>query len=170
MRFRNRREGEYIVDTSALTRNQEVDACRAAIRVIRPHVDRFQCDVPWDNNGSWPGEVVASPTVLAPLPEDATPKQTYRNTGWVLNFETETWDAFVTFAPYSLSADAWTADMKFVLSASDEGTSLAVSVSPDLLRDFKRSVVGADLVPVDDWSRRRREEWRLRINRRNADG
>lgn len=160
------RRSEYVVDTSRLTREQEVDACRAALQVVRPYVDRFQCDVPWDNRGAWPHEVVEAANVLAPLPVGPTSKETYQMTGWVSDFEDETWDAFVTFAPYAFSADAWTADMNWLLSVSDEGTRLSVRVTQDRLGDFKHSVIGADVVPTADWNRRRNEEWRLRQNRR----
>jgi len=169
--FRNRLADQYVIDTSLLTREGQVDACRAALRIVRPDVERFQCDVPWDISGSWPEEVVEAATVLAPLPDDATPKPTYRTTGWVLDFGNETWDAFVAFAPYAYSADAWTSRMKFLVDVSDEGDRLSVRIAPDQLEDFKNLVGVVDaVVPAVEWSRRRSEEWRLRINRRNADG
>lgn len=167
MWFRNRREDQYIVDTSRLTRELEVEACRAALQVVRPDVDRFQCDVPWDNRGSWPREVVDAANALAPLPEDFTPKQTYQLTGWVTGFTEETWDAFVTFAPFSFGANAWTADMQWWIDVNDEGTSVGVRVSPDRLAGLQRSVRGADVVAAADWSRLRQEEWRVRQNRKH---
>lgn len=167
MWFGNRREGQYVVDTSRLTRDQEIEACRAALQFVRPNVHRFQCDVPWDNKVLWPGEVVEAATALAPLPQNFTPKQTYQLTGWITGFAEDTWNAFVTFAPFSFGADAWTADMEWLIDVDDEGTSLAIRLSPDRLADLQHAVSGADLVASADWSRLRQEEWRLRQNRKH---
>lgn len=165
--FRKRREDEYVVDTSQLTREHVVDVCRAALELVRPDVDRFQCDVPWDNKRSWPPEVVDAATVLAPLPAGVGPTQTYQSTGWVTGFTDTGWDAFVTFAAYSYAADAWTADMERLIDISDEGTRLGVSMSPDRLAILRRSLKGAEVVPVADWSRRRQEQRGVRQSRRH---
>ncbi|KAA1374564.1 hypothetical protein [Aeromicrobium fastidiosum] len=168
MWFRKRHDDVYGIDTSLLTVEQQVDACRHVLRLVRPFVDRFQCDVPWDNRHGWPDDVVEAAAVLAPLPENASPKNTYRLTGWVRDFDEATWAAFTTFAPYAFAADAWTEDMKLLASLSDEGDRLSVRLSPDLLSDLTSSIPVAAVVPSAEWTRQRSEEWRLRINSRSS--
>lgn len=166
MWFRKRRDDWHVIDTSTLTRAREVEAVRAALRAVLSCVYRFQCDVPWDNRPSWPPEVVEAASVLAPLPQDAAPNETYRMTGWVTDFDHETWEAFTLIAPYAFGADAWTLEMECVFDVSDEGSRLAVRLEPDHLDDFKRSIEGVEVVPAADWDRRRSEEWRLRYNQK----
>lgn len=156
MWFRNRNIDQYVVDTSHLRRELEIAACRAALRLVAPDVYRFQCDVPWGNRDSWPDDVIAAATILAPLPENATPKQTYQDTGWITNFPETVWQAFVTFAPYAFSSDAWTDDMKPVVDINDEGTSLVVRVLPGQVRQFEQAVPEADVIPLIEWRRRPR--------------
>jgi hypothetical protein len=167
MWFRSRQADVYFVDTTRLTREQEVEACRAALEIVRPNVDRFQCDIPWDNRGSWPREVVEAATVLAPLPKNPATSETYQLTGWVSGFTDHTWEAFVTFAPYAFGADAWTVDMSWLIDVNDEGTSVAVCLPPDRLAQLQRSVAGGDVVAAGDWSRLRQKEWRARQNLRH---
>lgn len=169
MWFRKRHDAMYRIDTSLLKVDQQVDACRHVVRLVRPFVERFQCDVPWDNRHRWPHDVVEAAAVLAPLPANVSSKKTYRLTGWVRDFDEATWAAFVTFAPYSFAADAWTEDMKILASISDEGDRLSVRLSPDLLSDLTSSVPEAAVVPSAEWTRQRNEEWRLRINRRDGE-
>jgi hypothetical protein len=170
MWFRRPEVDVYFIHTTRLTREKEIVACRAALQAVRSDVDRFQCDVPWDNQRSWPREVVEAATILTPAPKTHAKQQAYVLTGWVSGFTDRTWDAFVTFAPYSFGANAWTAEMKWLIDVNDEGTSVAVRVAPDRLAALESSVAGADVVAAAaDWNRLRQKQWRSRQNARHAD-
>lgn len=147
MWFRNRKRDQHVVDTSGLDREQQIAACRAALELVGPEVDRFQCDVPWDREADWPADVREAAAALVPVDSG------HRTSGWIRGFSEDVWRAFVTFAPYAYGADAWTKDMKFLAEVNDEGTSLTVRVLPERLRDFEQEVHGARVVPLNDWRR-----------------
>lgn len=149
MWFRKRNVDQYVIDTSCLDRDDEVAACRAALDLIAPDVARFQCDVLWDNSAQWPDDVVRAATALVPH------ELQYEATGWVTDFPDSVWHSFVTFAPYALSADAWTAEMKSLAEVEDEGTSLVVRILPDQIVRFEESTLGAEIVPLKLWRKRR---------------
>lgn len=153
MWFRSRNVDVYDIDTSNLTRTEQVAACRATLEHVGPVVERFQCDVPWGQAGSWPDDVKDAAEVLAPRP-NGTPPDKYLLTGWVTDFSVATWRACVTFAPYAYDSDAYTVDMKFLAQIDDEGTSVAVRVLPEELERFRESLpAGAKLTSLE---RRRR--------------
>ncbi|GAA3521065.1 hypothetical protein GCM10022234_16140 [Aeromicrobium panaciterrae] len=145
MGFKGRNGDQYVVDTSRLDRASEVAVCRATLELIAPDVDRFQCDVPWSREADWPTEVSQAASLLVPVHSG------YQTSGWIQGFSDVIWRAFVAFAPYAYSADAWTAEMKLLGEVNDEGTSLTVRVLPEQLQQFGQSVHGADVVPLSKW-------------------
>ena len=148
MWFRSRTADQYVLDTSRLDRNLEIAVCRATLELIAPDVDRFQCDVPWDHASDWPPEVRQAAAQLVPG------NSGYLTSGWIQDFSPIVWQAFVTFAPYAYSSDAWTAEMKFLGEVNDEGTSIAVRVLPEQLQRFEQSVHGAQVVSLREWRKR----------------
>jgi hypothetical protein len=148
MWFRNRKANQHVVDTSLLDRELQIAACRDALELVAPEVDRFQCDVPWVREQDWPVDVREAAAVLVPVHSG------YQTSGWVRDFSENVWRAFVTFAPYAYASDAWTKDMKFLAEVNDEGSSLTVRVLPEQMRDFKRLVHGATVVPLNEWRRK----------------
>jgi hypothetical protein len=145
MGFKGRNGDQYVVDTSRLDRASEVAACRAALEFIAPDVDRFQCDVPWSREADWPVEVVHAASLLVPVHSG------YQTSGWIQDFSDVVWRAFVVFAPYAYSSDAWTADMTFLGEVNDEGTPVTVRVLLEQLQQFRQSVHGADVVSLSKW-------------------
>jgi hypothetical protein len=93
--FRNRRADWHVVDTSGLDSELRIAVCRAALELVAPEVDRFQCDVPWDRKHDWPADVREAAALLVPVHSG------YQLSGWVRDFSEEGWRAFVTFAPYA---------------------------------------------------------------------
>lgn len=152
MWFRNRYLDKYVVDTSGLTREREVAACRAALALVRPEVGRFQLIVNWpEGDNSIPDDVRQAALVFVPR------ENHYEMTkGWITDISDRVWQAFVTLAPYTLSADVWTEEMEWLLDIDDEGRSLVVRVLPERLQKFKESVPGARVVPLKEWVRERR--------------
>lgn len=157
MWVRDRFVDQYVVDTSGLIREQQIAACRSVLQFVAADVDHFQCDVPWGERESWPREVVQAAAILAPLTEGTPSKKEYKHTGWVREFSDVTWQAFVVFAPYAYSADAWTVDMKSLAEIEDEGTSLVVRVPPAKLRQLEQAIPNADIVPLGEWRKRKKQ-------------
>jgi hypothetical protein len=138
----NRFDDQYVVDTRHLSRDDQIAVCRAVLRLVAPVVVRFQCDVPWSQELDWPPEVRHAAALLAPRGSN------YETSGWIDDVTQARWEAYVTFAPYAYSSDAWGPGMRSLADVNDVGTSLVVRVPPDQVHQLKRSVHGADVVPL----------------------
>ncbi|MGO4256574.1 hypothetical protein [Marmoricola sp. RAF53] len=136
----------YSVDAESLSTAERVRICRALVGVVAEAVDSFETDVPWSNRDEWPREVSQAAQVLT----DQGRKQRRRNEAYAQTGRLSrsksvpaVWDAWVTFAPYAFDATAWAADHGRLVSLADEGTSVAVWLSPD---EFVRA--GQEITPV----------------------
>ncbi len=132
----------FSVETSHLTRPEQIAACGAALDVVRERADRLQIDVPWDHAASWPEEVVEAASVFAPRRRD------YECSGWIAPISQRQWLAFRALAPYAFSSDVWTADMRLLADVNDEGSSITVHVESDDLSRLREAVAPAYVVEL----------------------
>jgi hypothetical protein len=149
VKFRSGSADRYVVDTSSLDRDEQIAACRSALELVGADAGQFQCDVPWGQRAKWPDEVGDAAVHLVPV------RSGYQTSGWISDFNLETWQAFVMFAPYAYSADVWTTTGAFLAEVNDEGTSVTVRVLPEQLKAFEQSAHGANIVALNDWQARK---------------
>jgi len=145
----------YVVDWRPSGSTDGTDALRQCLRLIEGNVWQFECDLP--DGESDPPEVqlaASTLTTVARWPDRIPPA-----TGTLKPGDPAVWEAFVTFAPFALDGSVWThGDGRPVVSFSDQGTSIAVRLDSDQAQRLSDLVAPAQLVPVKEWARQRRQE------------
>lgn len=130
----------WAIDTAGLADGERAELVRDLLKLVRPVAARFQTDVPWGTSTSWPADVEAAATVLAP-------GRRYASTGWLDAEDDRAWGAYVCLAPFAYSSDVWAADGVELVSLADEGTSVSVRAHPAVRAGLERIVPAARLLP-----------------------
>lgn len=146
---------EFVVDTSEIAREREVDVCRFALALVAQDATTFETDIPLGNAVRWPAAVKVAAERLA---RHATGRRgrdaLYKQTGVVPAGDREDWDALVCFAPYAFDAAVWASDGELA-SLADEGTSLVMHLDADQRAQLEVFEPALRVVPAKAWRKRR---------------
>ena len=146
----------YVVDTDRLTEDQQVVACRLALRVVATDVASFEADIPWASASEWPVDVIQAAQHLSSLkPPGRGENDLYRRTGDVQRSDDEAWSSFVIFAPFTYDATAWTSDSQEIVRLGDAATTIILTLTPAQVRHVENDVGRDVLVPLKEWRRRK---------------
>jgi len=145
---------EYVLDHTGWDQVSRRAATNEAIKLVANTASVAFTDIPWDQQGQWPAEVVAAAARLrdrfVPEVERAA---TYMQTGFQGLDDEPVRRDFVTFMPYAYDASLLVGE-EDLLNAADEGTSLVVSLT-DGERDALGRIVGAGrVVTLQEWRER----------------
>src|SRR5690349_363373 len=102
---------EYVVDTSEIPREREVDVCRFALALVAKDATTFETDIPLSNAVGWPAAVKRAAERLSRHATGRRGKNAlYKQTGVVSARDPQDWNALVCFAPYAFDAAVWASD------------------------------------------------------------
>lgn len=146
----------YVLDTARLTADQQVAACRLALRVVAADVASFEADIPWALASEWPVDVTQAAQHLSSLkPPGRGENDLYRRTGELQSSDNTAWSSFVTFAPFTYDAAAWASDSQEIVRLADAATTVIVTLTPAQVRRVADEVGRDVLVPLKEWRRRK---------------
>lgn len=152
---RMRRRPQFVIDTSDLSREREVEVCRYVLGLVAHDADTFETDLPLANASRWPESVRAAATRLA---RHATGRRResdhYQRTGSVTAPDLADWEAFICVAPYAFAAAVWGVDGARV-DLSDEGTSLVAHLGPTERAALDRFEPLVRIMPASQWRKRK---------------
>jgi len=146
---------EFVVDTSKLAHDREVDVCRFALELVAKDAATFETDIPLSKATDWPVSVNRAAERLARHALGFRGKNAlYKTTGVVSASDSEDWNALVSFAPYAFDATVWAVDGELA-SLADEGTSLVMHLSSDQRGKLEAFEGAMRVVPAKSWKRRK---------------
>ncbi|MFC7488128.1 PGPGW domain-containing protein [Knoellia sp. CPCC 206453] len=119
---------EYLIDGGDLSTAERDAMGQALLQVLRPDAAQFQTDIPALQPTDPPGVHAAADALRIAAGKASEKDRDYATTGWLDATDSELWDAYVTFMPWSIDGEVWDREGRQILSV-DDGVVTTVGVA-----------------------------------------
>lgn len=149
---------QYVLSLAGLSDANVVEAARAALTLVASEMASAETDIPWDERGDWPVDVVEAAHRLSDRFGQRLDEQ-YVQTGVRAVTDRQVREDFITFAPYAHDATFWREDYAAVASLADKGTSFVIWLTEHQWAKLIEVVHAERVVSMSDWRLTHSSRW-----------